>query len=125
MEIVGRVTADAKVTRTKSEKEVVNFTVAVNESYRTKQGEQKQLTNYFKCAYWRTAAVAAYLKKGIVIHVWGRIGVEAFIGQDGKAKGQLTIHVDRVKWFAKNAAINNAVSEPAASTTEPVEDLPF
>lgn len=122
MEIIGRVTADAQVAETKSGKQVVNFTIAVNETYKPKNGERKQLTNYFKCSYWLNTTVAQYLKKGLVVHATGRIGVDAFIGQDGKARGQLTLRVDKVEWFA--ASVQTSTSEPAI-ITEPVEDLPF
>ncbi len=122
MEIIGRVTANAQVTETKSGKQAVNFTIAVNESYKPRNGERKQLTNYFKCSYWLNSAVAQYLKKGLVVHATGRIGVDAFIGRDGKAKGQLTLRADTIAWFS---ASGQAKSNEAEVVAGPVEDLPF
>lgn len=122
MEIIGRVTADAQVAETKSGKQVVNFTVAVNETYKPKDGERKVITDYFKCSYWRSAAVAKYLEKGTIVHVTGRIGVDAYMGRDGKAKGQLTVRVQRVEWF--KASGSTKATGPVIAT-ESVEDLPF
>ncbi|MBS1738048.1 MAG: single-stranded DNA-binding protein, partial [Bacteroidetes bacterium] len=39
MELTGRVTADAKVTETKNGKKVTNFSIAINDRYKTKEGE--------------------------------------------------------------------------------------
>ncbi len=51
MNIVGRLTRDAKVSTLESGKRVVNFSVAVNEQYLNKQGERVELTEYFDCAF--------------------------------------------------------------------------
>jgi single-strand DNA-binding protein len=52
MNIVGRLTRDAQVRTLDNGKAVVNFSVAVNDSYKDKQGEQVQRVEYFNCAYW-------------------------------------------------------------------------
>ena len=36
--IVGRITQNAKINTLKNDKKVVNFSVAINDSYKTKQG---------------------------------------------------------------------------------------
>lgn len=40
MNITGRLTRNAEVRTLSNEKQVVNFSVAVNDSYRNKQGER-------------------------------------------------------------------------------------
>ena len=44
--IVGRITQNAKINTLKNDKKVVNFSVAINDSYKTKQGERKEQTTY-------------------------------------------------------------------------------
>jgi len=52
-EIIGRVTADAKVNKLKDERKVVNFSIAINDSYRAKGNEQRHTGNpYVQCTYW-------------------------------------------------------------------------
>ena len=58
MNIIGRLTRDAEVRRTSQEKQVVNFSVATNDSYRNKQGERIEQTTYFDCSYWLSPKVA-------------------------------------------------------------------
>ena len=51
MNIIGRLKRDAEVHTTPQEKKVVNFSVAINDSYRNKQGERIEQTSYFDCSY--------------------------------------------------------------------------
>ncbi|STD55959.1 Helix-destabilizing protein [Empedobacter falsenii] len=50
MNIIGRLTRDAEVRTTSQDKQVVNFSVAINDSYRNKQGERIEQTIYFDCS---------------------------------------------------------------------------
>jgi single-strand DNA-binding protein len=61
MELIGRVTADAKVNTLKDDRKVVNFSIAINDSYRTKGSEQRtQITTYVQCAYWISESIAPF-----------------------------------------------------------------
>ena len=61
MEIIGRVTADATVSETKAGKKVVNFSIAINDTYKTKDSNEVQkITTYVNCAYWINVGIAAY-----------------------------------------------------------------
>lgn len=69
MNIIGRVTKDAQVRTLSDSKQVVNFSVATNESYRNKQGERVEQTTYFECAYWISPKVAGILTKGTLVEL--------------------------------------------------------
>ena len=62
--IVGRITQNAKINILKNDTKVVNFSVAINDSYKTKQGERKEQTTYYNCSYWINAKIAEFLTKG-------------------------------------------------------------
>ena len=48
MEITARLTADAKVNTLKDERQVVNFTIAINDSYKPKESaETKKGSNLY------------------------------------------------------------------------------
>lgn len=125
MEIVGRLTADAKVNMVKDEKKVVNFSVAVNDSYTPKGSEQPvKVTNYFNCSYWINPAIAGHLTKGTLVELYGRISANAWTNAEDEAKGSLNFHVNNLKLHGKpNAATKENIS--AAEVKEPLEDLPF
>lgn len=96
MEITGRLTADAMVKTISGERKVVNFSVAINDSYRS-GGEQKKITTYFDCSYWLNTGIAEYLKKGGWVQLYGRVGVNSYINGGGEAKASLTFHTTEVK----------------------------
>jgi single-strand DNA-binding protein len=130
MEIIGRVTADATVNETKAGKKVVNFSIAINDTYKTKDSSELQkITTYVNCAYWINVAIATYLTKGTLVECAGRIGVNAWTGKDGDAKATLTFHVNSIKLHGGNKGI--VVNAPVPATTAPAviveagNDLPF
>jgi single-strand DNA-binding protein len=127
MEITARLTGDATVSNLKNEKQVVNFNVAINDSYRQKGSTEitKRVT-YVQCSYWVNSTIAKYLTKGTLVELQGRIGVNGYIAKDGTAKGSLTFHVNTIKLHGKSNSNNQAPVVPFTSPTmEPAEDLPF
>lgn len=129
MEIIGRITADATVSETKAGKKVVNFSIAINDTYKTKvsTGIQKIVT-YVNCSYWINPGVAAYLTKGILAECHGRIGANAWTNKEGEVKASLTFHVNTIKLHGRSntAGTTSAPVVPiAAPATEVLEDLPF
>lgn len=97
-QLTGRLTADAKVSTVKGEKKVVNFTIAINDSYRS-GGETVRVTTYVDCAYWLNAGIAEYLKKGLLLEVSGRIGSRAWLDKDGAAQSTVTLNTSNVKFL--------------------------
>lgn len=135
MEITGRVTAKAEVASIKGDKKVVRFTVAVNDSYRMGE-ERREITNFFDCAYFRNEGIAEYLTKGAIVQIFGRVGVNAYMGKDGEAKGRLTFHVSEIKLFGGSASSSakpaqlsefsvSAEQKTEGKKEEETDDLPF
>ncbi len=131
MEITARLTGDAKVSILKDERQVVNFNVAINDSYKTKDSELKKVTTYFQCSYWINAGIAQYLKKGSLVELYGRIGVNAYKDSEGEPKASLTFHVNNIKLHGGNKSSKeetNTVSSVAVSANDASQkddDLPF
>jgi single-strand DNA-binding protein len=127
MEITARLTGDATISTLKNDKEVVNFNVAINDSYRPKGStEITKTVTYVQCSYWVNSAIAKYLTKGTLVELQGRIGVTGYIAKDGTAKGSLTFHVNTIKLHGRPNPTNLAPVVPITpATMEPVDDLPF
>jgi single-strand DNA-binding protein len=128
MEITGRVIADAKINALTDGREVVAFTLVINDQFKTKAGEKREVATFFNCSYWLTSKVAQHLKKGSIVSVYGRIGLNVYKNQDGEAKGSLTFHVNDIKFVAKpahHAPVNTATENTKAPAPEVVDDLPF
>lgn len=116
MEIVGRLTADAVTRTVQGDKKVVGFSLAVNDSFRSGE-ERKEVTNFFECSYWRNEEIAEYLKKGGLVQVYGRVGVNAYIAKDGEARGVLTFHVSEIKLFG--GAVQNVEGKNVQAKEDP------
>lgn len=130
MEMTARVTADAKATTLQSGKQVVNFSVALNDSYKSKAtGEVTKLVTYVNCDYWVNPGVVAYLTKGTLVELQGRIGVNAYTGKDGEPKATLTLHVNTIKLHGgKSQQQADVTAQPLTTTMAAVaaaDDLPF
>jgi single-strand DNA-binding protein len=127
MEIIGRTTADATVSETKAGKRVVNFSIAINDTYKTKDSTEVQKTvTYVNCSYWLNPGVAAYLTKGTLVELQGRIGVNTSTGKDGEAKASLTFHVNTIKLHGSGNPKNETPATTPEPAKEPVaDDLPF
>jgi single-strand DNA-binding protein len=129
MEIIGRLTRDANVQIIKKDnKKVVNFSVAINDSYKPKNSsEVKKIVEYVQCAYWKNDTIAPYLTKGTLVELSGRIGLSVYKDMQGEAKGTLTFHTSTIKLHGKaNAESTNQKQTTSANqVTEPSDDLPF
>jgi single-strand DNA-binding protein len=125
MNIIGRVTKDAQVRNVSESKTVVNFSVAINDSYKNKQGERVEQTTYFDCAYWLSPKVAPILTKGAVVELTGRVSARVWTGSDGQPHAGLNFNTSQIKLHG-----GSKKSETVQATTEnnkdnPENDLPF
>lgn len=129
MEITGRITKDASVFKVSGNKEVLNFSIAVNDSYKPKGGtELKKIVTYIDCSYWLSPKIAEWLKKGVLVELFGRIGLNVYTNADGKAKGNLTFHTSHIKIlaFAKEDFHRLSESAPAKDRSKEITDeVPF
>jgi single-strand DNA-binding protein len=126
MQIVGRLTKNAKVSATKSGKEVINFDVAVNEKYKVKAtGELKSATKFVQCSMWRATSLAKYLTKGKLVQLTGDVGANAYVNKDGKAIGVLTLKVIKLTFLEKSGEKQSTQTAAAEAVGTTVDDLPF
>lgn len=121
--IIGRITKNAEINTLKNDKKVVNFSVAINDSYKTKQGERKEQTTYYNCSYWINAKIAEYLTKGTLVELSGRISSSAWIGKDGEIKSGLNFHTSNIKLHG-GAQKSEPNSHPTTNQQN-VNDNPF
>ncbi|MCK0125288.1 single-stranded DNA-binding protein [Gelidibacter sp. F2691] len=130
MNITGRLTRDAEVRTTSQDKQVVNFSVAVNDGYKNRQGEWVEQTTYFDCAYWITANVARLLTKGTLVELIGRVSTRAWTSKEGEPRAGLNFHTSQIKLHggSKRTETSQATKQTESNkiteqTTE--DDLPF
>jgi len=131
--LLGRVTKDATVKTLESGKAVANFSVALNDNYKDKEGKIVELATYINCAYWNKINIAPYLTKGKLVQMEARLTPEAYTNKDGEAVGVIRANVRKIDLLSgtqekpkdkENSGKSKQRSEPVV-TTENKNDLPF
>lgn len=93
MQITGRITADAKINTVKGDKEVVNFSIAVNDRYKVKgTNEVKEFVTFINVAWWMSTGIVKILKKGAIVTVTGRLSCNAYIDMNGNAGIEIVVY---------------------------------
>lgn len=125
-QLTGRITSNAKVNSISGNREVVNFTVVVNDTYKTKSGEREQLSTFIECAYWRNSTVAKYLTKGQLVTVAGFIRPGAYLNKKGEPVGTIKCTVSEIDFLSKSDKTAKSGSrKQTADAAETTDDLPF
>lgn len=89
--------------------------------------EIKKTTTYIDCSYWLSTGISKLLKKGTLVQLFGRIGLNVYIGNDAQAHGSLTFHTSDIKILVFPQA-ENAKAVPAGKDNKAdkqPDDLPF
>ena len=106
--------SDPELKYTPTGKEVVEFSIAVTERWKTESGEQKESTFFGRCVCWgaRGKAFAEYHKKGQKALIEGKLRTEEWDDKDtGKKRSATRIQVEA--WHFVNQAPKSAGSAQA------------
>lgn len=97
--LVGNVTSDATVSNAGGSN-VINFTIAVNEKYTSKNGTKMDDVSFFECAFWRNnTEFSKYITKGKILWVEGSPEIRTFKKQDGTDKSIIKVRVTELKFI--------------------------
>ncbi|MFA6082737.1 single-stranded DNA-binding protein [Mucilaginibacter sp.] len=100
MLFTGRLTANAAINALTRDKQVINFTVAINQKWKNKAGEKKEKTAFVECAYWRNSGIAEYLTKGAVVEISGWMEAQAYQSKKDGIRARLICTCDTIKLFS-------------------------
>ena len=96
--IIGNLGRDPEIKYTKSNDMVANFSVATSESWKDKQGEWQEKTEWHRVVAWRWVAekVEKTLKKGVQVYVEGKLETRKWEDENGKAHYSTEIIASKV-----------------------------
>lgn len=149
--IIGNLTRDAELRYTPSGDAVLGLSVAVNERYRDRNGQDQESTHFVDVDLWRELAEAsADLQKGAPVFVTGRLKNDSWTDREGNQRRTTKIEASRIEFLTRGSesggsgtpAGGGGRSQPAASPNPPApapsesrldideefppeEDLPF
>jgi single-strand DNA-binding protein len=90
--LVGRLGRDPETRYTSGGQAVANFTLATDETYKSRSGERQKRTEWHRVVLWGKLAEIAqqYLKKGMLVYVEGRIQTRQWEDKRDGQKRQTT-----------------------------------
>ena len=119
----GRLTAIPELMHTKTDKAVVHFSIAVEDS-RSVNDERE--VNFFNCEAWNKTAefICKYFEKGQSIIIDGRLRTSTFTDKDGNNRKNVYVVVEGVNFCgaksseAQEKDIENAFADGATDSIE-------
>ena len=127
--LMGNLTKDPELKYTPNGSPVVNLRMAINRTYRTANGEQKENVCYVGVVAWgkQAESCAEYLAKGSPVFVEGRLQSRSWETADGQKRNVLEVVAERIQFLGKKGAPTPEVRESEAGEMEPEEspEVPF
>lgn len=126
--LLGNLGQDPEVRHLESGSAVAKLRLATTESYRDKDGNRQEMTEWHDLELWEGLAKIAekYLKKGDSIYVEGRIKTDKWTDKDGNNRQAVKIRVSNLTMLSKASGGQGGQmqGQPAASqVTEPPQDM--
>lgn len=112
--LMGRLTADPELKTSSNNVSIVQFTVAVNRRYVSKDSNERQV-DFIDCtAFNRNAEfLSKYFRKGSSIIVFGNIQVDSWKDKEGHNRRSTRIIVDELQ-FGESKNRDSASAAPAS-----------
>ena len=109
----------------------VSFSLATTESYKDKEGNKIDQTEWHNIVLWRGLADVAekYLSKGNQVYIEGKIKTRAWDDKDGNKRYTTEIYADNMTMLGgrrdESQAPNSSEKAPEVDVPAPEDDLPF
>jgi single-strand DNA-binding protein len=128
--LVGNLGRDPELRYTQNGSAVANFTVATNERWRDKDGNNQERTEWHRIVVWgRTAEnCAQYLQKGSSVYVEGRLQTREWEDKEGNKRNTTEISALNVQFLGGRSASGGGGADPDyVGPGEPAQgdDIPF
>lgn len=138
--LIGNLGRDPEVRRLENGAVVAKFSVATNESYRDKNGEWQEQTEWHDVVVWRALAerAASTLKKGATVYVEGKLTHRTWQDQDGNNRRTTEVVASYFRLIKRDDNRLPGTGSNATAEEEPVsgygtfpeqapaeDDLPF
>lgn len=126
--LMGRITRDIEKKATPSGVSVVNFTLAVEDDYKPKDGTDRHV-DFVDCNAWAGTAdfISTYMGKGRNVVVVGQLKSDKYTDKDGNKRTSWKVKVDNI-YFADSKKDGSAsVGQAPADAFDNDDDgsLPF
>lgn len=119
--LIGRLGKKPEVNYVQPDVPVARYSLATSESYKSKEGDKVETTEWHNIVSWRNNAKYAesYLDKGMLVYIEGKLQTRKWDAQDGTTRYTTEIVTDQIKILEKRESRENAspYEQRAASST--------
>lgn len=140
--LVGNLGKDPEVRHLESGAVVANFPIATSETYKDKNGNKQEQTEWHNIVLWRGLAEIAekYLRKGNQIYVEGKLKTRSWQDKEGNTRYTTDVVGDNLTMLGSKSNSDNSTPSPKAENestsskgsadikkdeTDEADDLPF
>ena len=137
--LVGNLGKDPEVRHLENGASVANFSIATSETYKDKNGNRQEQTEWHNVVLWRGLAEIAekYLRKGSQIYVEGKLRTRSWQDKDGNTRYTTEVVWDQMTMLGGRSSSGNSTTDSAASnepkkdkgsadiSSDDADDLPF
>ena len=108
--IIGNLGSDPEMRYTPNGDPVTGFSVATSRRYRTRDGEQREETEWFRVSAWGRLAETTnqYLTRGSKVYVEGSLHSRSWQGQDGQTRFSNEIRAQEVRFLDPRGQVSGA-----------------
>jgi single-strand DNA-binding protein len=112
--LVGNLTRDPEVRYTPNGAAVMHCGIAVNRSWRSQDGEDRQDTCFIDLTAWgrRGEIISEYKSKGDPILIEGRLRMESWQGQDGQKRTKHVVVVENFQFLDRGGRAERPPRQP-------------
>ncbi len=128
--LVGNLGRDPELRYTQSGQAVANFTLATNEKWKDKEGNNQERTEWHRIIVWGKSAenCAQYLQKGRSVYVEGRLQTRDWEDREGNKRTTTEIVAQTVQFLGGRGAAGSEgppSPEGPGDPGPPASDVPF
>ncbi|GAB4344030.1 MAG: single-stranded DNA-binding protein [Flammeovirgaceae bacterium] len=126
--LLGNLGADPEVKHFEGDKMVANLRLATTESYRDKNNQKVEVTEWHDVELWDGLAKIAsqYLKKGDTIYIEGKIKTDTWVDDQGNNRKKIKVRGTQMTMIKTGTSSGSGgnTNAPKSSSTPVVEDMP-
>jgi single-strand DNA-binding protein len=118
--LLGRSGGDADLKFTPAGTPVANFSLAVNESFKTRDGQKADRVEWFRCVCWNKLGEIAgqYVTRGKLVFVEGRLQTRKYDDRDGNGRTVTEVVVRQLRLLGGAGAANGKAESREATECE-------
>lgn len=101
--LIGNLTRDPETRQTPAGTPVGDISIAINQSFKDKEGNEKEEVVFVDCVVWGRQAETCqqYLTKGASVFIEGRLQLDQWETKEGEKRSRLRVRAERVQFLSQ------------------------